>query len=293
MMRKTLTLLLAIMLVLAHAALADVYEISDENEMNFGRLCINLIHAYEHPSPNDAAAIQSVVDAIGAMDESDRAVAEAIADHWMRVYANPDYEMFIHDGGERATALENIGLSDDSGHAFVVLGFKLEKGEMTKELMLRCEAAAAAARSFPNAILICSGGATGSYNPKKHTEAGLMKQYLVEKCGIDAARIFIDEDARSTVENAENTFAIMRERGVTSYTIVTSAYHQRWGQVVYNCMNAFYRQAYGYEAALTGNYSCDINSNPDYPNEARWAVYQLAVMLDLPDEVMDAIKRAI
>lgn len=292
MTRRIVALVLALLLTGAFA-LADVYEISDENEMNFGRLCINLIHAYEHPSPNDADTLQSVVDAIGAMDANDCAVAEAIADHWMSVYANPEYEMFIHDGGERATALENIGLNDGSDHAFVVLGFKLEKGEMTRELAQRCEAAAAAARSFPNAILICSGGATGSNNPKKHTEAGLMKKYLVEKCGIDAARIFIDEDARSTVENAENTFAIMREKGVASYTIVTSAYHQRWGQVIYNCMNAFYKQSYGYEAVLMGNYSCDINSNPDYPNEARWAVYQLAVMLDLPDEVMDAIKRAI
>lgn len=292
-MTRTIIALTLALLLLGTSALADVYHISDENEMNFGRLCIDLIHAYEHPTPGDADTIQSVVDAIGAMDASDRAVAEAIADHWMRNYANPDYEMFIYDGGERATALESIALNDDSNHAFVVLGFKLEKGEMTKELMLRCEAAAAAARSFPSAVLICSGGATGSNNPKKHTEAGLMKKYLVEKCGIDAARIFIDEDARSTVENAENTFAIMREKGVSSYTIVTSAYHQRWGQAVYNCMNAFYKQAYGYEAALVGNYSCDINSNPDYPNEARWAVYQLAVMLDLPDEVMDAIKRAI
>ena len=283
------------LLLLGSFALADVYHISDENEMNFGRLCIDLIHAYEKPSPTDADTLNSVLDAIGAMDAGDRAVAEAIAEHWMRVYVDADgsYKMHIYDGGQRATALEGTAIPDSPAHAFVVLGFKLERGEMTNELMLRCEAAAAAARSFPNAILVCSGGATGSNNPQNHTEAGLMKAYLTGKCGIDEARIVIDEAARSTVQNAENTFEIMRSRGVSTYTVVTSEYHQKWGQVVYNAMGAFYRQAYGYDAQILENYSCDITSNPDYPNEARWALYQLAVMLDLPDEVMEAIKRAI
>lgn len=293
MTHRMIALALVLGILFCAAAGAEVYHISDENELNFGRLLINLMRAKEAPTPDDEANVMAVVDAIGAMNEGDRAVAEAIATHWLRVYADPSYPMHIHDGGERAAALEGSDIPDSPAHAFVVLGFKLKNGEMTDELQQRCEAAAAAARSFPNAILLCSGGATGSNNPKNHTEAGLMKAYLTEKCGIDGARIFIDEDARSTVENAENTFAMMRERGVTSYTIVTSAYHQRWGQAVYNCMNAFYRQTYGYEAALLENYSCNITESADYPNDARWALYQLAVMLDLPDNVMEAIKQAI
>ena len=295
-MKRAFTVLAAVLvLMLGTGALADVYHISDENEMNFGRLCIVLIRACESPTPGDADAVQSVLDAIGAMDAGDRVVAEAIAQHWMRVYANAEgpYEMHIHDGGPRATALEGSAIPDSPTHAFVVLGFKLKNGEMTEELALRCEAAAAAARSFPHAILVCSGGATGSNNPKKHTEAGLMKAYLTEKCGIDASRIFIDEQARSTVENAENTFRILQAQGVQSYTVVTSAYHQKWGQVIYNAMAAFYRQTYGYDTQILENYSCNITYNEEYPNDARWAVYQLAVMLDLPDEVMEAIKRSI
>ena len=271
-MKRAFTVLAAVLvLMLGTGALADVYHISDENEMNFGRLCIVLIRACESPTPGDADAVQSVLDAIGAMDAGDRVVAEAIAQHWM----------------------EGSALPDSPTHAFEVLGFKLKNGEMTEELALRCEAAAAAARSFPHAILVCSGGATGSNNPKKHTEAGLMKAYLTEKCGIDASRIFIDEQARSTVENAENTFRILQAQGVQSYTVVTSAYHQKWGQVIYNAMAAFYRQTYGYDTQILENYSCNITYNEEYPNDARWAVYQLAVMLDLPDEVMEAIKRSI
>ena len=292
-MKRKITALVVALALLLSTALAEVYRISDENEMNFGRLGIDLLRAYESPSPDDRQTVDSVLEAIGAMSAADRAVAEAIAEHWMRVYADPGYPMYIHDGGERATALEGTEIPDSPTHAFVVLGFKLKNGEMTDELKQRCDAAAAAARSFPGAILVCSGGATGSNNPKKHTEAGLMKAYLTEKCGIDAARIYIDEEARSTVQNAENTFEILRERGVETYTVVTSAYHQRWGQVIYNTMGAFYRQTYGYDAQILENYSCNITTSDEYPNDARWALYQLTVMLDLPGSVVEAMKKAL
>lgn len=291
---KTLALLIALTLLLGATAMGEVYHISDENDMNFGRLCINLLRACETPAPGDAEAVASVLDAIEAMDAGDRAVAQAIADHWMRVYVNADgsYQLHVYDGGERASALEGSAIPDSPTHAFVVLGYELKDGEMTPELKGRCEAAAAAARVFPNTILICSGGATGHNNPNKHTEAGLMKAYLSEKCGIDAGRIFIDEKARSTVENAENTFEMMRQRGVASYTIVTSTYHQKWGQVVYNAMAAFYRQSSGYDTELIENYCFDIEPEERFREDQRWAMRQLVVMLDLSDPVVEGMKRA-
>ncbi len=293
MKRRIIALALALTLLLGAAARAEIYRISEENQMNFGRLLINLIHAHEKPQPGDREAIQGVIEAIGALSEGDRVVAEEIAEHWMTVYADPNYVMYIHDGGEKASALEGTAIPDSPTHAFVVLGYKLKNGEMADELVQRCEAAAAAARTFPHTILVCSGGPTGSNNPNNHTEGGMMKAYLTGKCGIDPSRVFIDEQAMSTVQNAENTFAIMREQGVTTYTIVTSAYHQRWGQVDYNCMAAFYRQAYGYDARVLENYSCNITYNEQYKNDARWALYHLSVLLDLPQEVKDAIERAI
>ena len=93
---------------------------------------------------------------------------------------------------------------------------------------------------------ICSGGATGPNNPDGHTEAGLMKEYLVRACGIDTSRIFTDESAMTTLENAENTFEILRAKGIRTITIVTSDYHQKWGQVLYNALAAVYAQRYGY-----------------------------------------------
>ena len=118
-----------------------------------------------------------------------------------------------------------------------------------------------------------------------------MRDYLVREKGIDASRIFIDEQAMSTVQNAVNTFEILRARGVRTYTLVTSSYHQRWGQVLYNAMGAFYRQLYGYSAELVGNYSYEIAPRDSYLHDDRWAVRQLASMLGLSEDTLDAMKR--
>lgn len=291
-MKKRILALALMLALLGVTAQAEIYHISDENELNFGRLLIDLLRAYETPSEGDRAAIDAVLDAIGAMSATDREVAQSIADNWMSVYANPDYEMILYDGGERAAALEGTDIPDTADHAFVVLGFELKDGKMQDELMGRCDAAGAAARAFPNALLICSGGATGHNNKSGHTEAGLMKAYLTEKWGIEPDRVLIDERAMNTVENAENTFAMMREAGVQTYTIVTSSYHQRWGQAVYNCMAAFYNQAYGYDPRLVGNYSYDIEPIERYSKPQNFAIRQLCTMLDLSDTVIDAMKQA-
>ena len=213
---------------------------------------------------------------------SDYAVARAIADHWRQVYLDPAYSLCCHGDGPLAPELAEVNIPDDGSHAFVVLGYELLDGEMTEELKGRCEAAAAAARSFPKTILVCSGGATGPNNPEQHTEAGLMKQYLVEECGISADRIFTDERAMTTAENAVNTFAILKEQGVASMTIVTSSYHQRWGQVLYNALAALYEQQYGYRARLIGNYCFEIEPSVDmFRQDDRIAISQLRGILGL------------
>jgi hypothetical protein len=76
-------------------------------------------------------------------------------------------------------------------------------------------------------------------------------------------------------------------------TIVTSSYHQKWGQAVYNCMAEFYRQAYGYDPQLVSNYSYDIEPIEKYQNPQRFAIRQLCALLDLPDEVLEGMKQAL
>lgn len=282
MTRRIAALVLALALLCAACASAEeYYRIDENNAANFAVLLPALLSAYEQPSDGDAAYIDWVLEAIGSVNGTDLAIARAIVDHWRAVYLDPDYPMALYDGGERATALEALNPKIGARHAFVVLGFELKNGEMTDELKGRCEAAAAAARSYPAAILVCSGGATGENNPDRHTEAGMMKAYLTEVCGIDPARVFIDENAMTTLENAVNTFAILRAQGVETMTVVTSSYHQRWSQVLYNAMSALCAAGWGYSARIVGNYSFPIAPAESYARDARIAIRQLGSMLGL------------
>lgn len=252
-----------------------------------GQLLLDLLSAHEQPTAEDGQRIEADLNAIRAVSAADYPVARAVADHWRQVYLDPGYVLCCHGAGDFAPELHDAGIPDAETHAFVVLGYELLDGEMTDELKGRCEAAAAAARSFPKAILVCSGGPTGPNNPQKHTEAGLMKQYLSEVCGIDPARIFTDERALTTAENAINTFAILKEQRIETMTIVTSSYHQRWGQALYNALAAIYEQQYGYHARLVGNYCFETEPSVEVFLHDDWfAAYQLGEIWKLSPEQM-------
>ena len=217
-------------------------------------------------------------------DQLNNEVAKAVADHWKKVWLDPDYRLYLFGQDDPAQ------LPVTGKHAFVVLGFRLEDGEMAGELKGRCDAAAAAAKAFPDSLLVCSGGATGKNNPENHTEAGLMKAYLTETCGIKANRILIDERAMSTEENAVNTFVILQEHGVETMTIITSAYHQRRGQTLYNALSALYRQEHGYSAEIVGNFCYDIESEEmNAEQDMSIAILQLASILQLPEDQMEVL----
>lgn len=264
--------------------------IQTDNAANFGALLTDLVNACETPAASDGETIESDLRRIRSVSREDYAVARSIADHWRQVYLAPDYRLYLFRGGDRAEELEDSGIPDSPSHAIVVLGYALKDGRMQPELEERCEAAAAAARSFPRAILVCSGGATGENNPEGHTEAGLMKAYLAETCGIEASRIFIDEQAMTTQENAVNTFEILKENDVRTMTIVTSAYHQRRGQAIYNALAALYRQREGYSVEILANYNADVEpSSTLYSVDARVAATQIAGILELPEEVVKAL----
>ena len=211
-------------------------------------------------------------------------VAAAVADHWKKVWLDPDYKLLMY-GTDDPSALPVSGK-----HAFIVLGFQLQNGEMADELKGRCDAAAAAAKAFPDSIIVCSGGATGENNPEGHTEAGLMKAYLSDVCGIAPERILTDERAMTTEDNAVNTFAILQEQGIETMTIITSAYHQRRGQALYNAVAALYRQEHGYSAEIAGNFCYDIETKMDKTQDMKIAIAQLASILKVPEDQMEMLK---
>ncbi len=254
-------------------------ETASSEPVTYGKLLADLLSAYENPAEGDIARIDADVEALGTD------MARSIAEHWKQVYLDPGYKLLLW--GEDDPALIPVR----GAHAFVVLGYQLMDGEMTDELKGRCDAAAAAAHAFPDSIIVCSGGATGENNPEAHTEAGLMKEYLAENCGIAPERIYTDERAMTTAENAINTFAILKAQGIETMTIVTSAYHQKWGQVLYNALAAQYRAEYGYSAEIVGNYCFDIEpAQANYLNGHRIAISQLGRILNLPKEETDLFR---
>ena len=264
--------------------------VSEANAGNVAQLLADLVNACESPTELDAQKIKADLDAIAAVDPQDLPMAESIAEYWQVLYLDPDYHLYLYQGDELAEDLRNAGIKDSPDHAIVVLGFALQNGEMQPELMGRCDAAAAMARTFPSAILVCSGGATGENNPDRHTEAGLMKEYLTDHCGIKAERIYTDEKATTTGENAVNTFEILRENNVRSITIVTSSYHQRRGQILYAVMAEIFRQRYGYSVDLAENYCYDIeSSSPIQTFDGRIAAMQIADFLSLPEDAMKVL----
>ena len=100
-----------------------------------------------------------------------------------------------------------------------------------------------------------------------------------------SGRVFIDERAMTTVENAVNSLEILRAQGIETMTIITSDYHQRRGQAIYNAMSALYARDYGYAPAIVGNYCYGTDADEAvFQNDVLIAARQLSQLLNLPRE---------
>lgn len=261
---------LAVMLILLFTAARADWKPAEGNGARFSEL-FSLLQG----GGKDAEAVERVIRTIGERSGDDGDVARAIYDNWKEI-TDPAFVTYTWQGGENAGELEDSGLDFSGKHAFVVLGYALMNGEMRDELIGRCDAAAAAARSWPDAILITTGGATGPNNPYMHTEAGMMKDYLVKECGIGEARIFTDPDATLTSDNAVNAFRIMKEQGIETYTIVTSDYHLRWALVLFNAVGAVYEKDTGCRIRMAGNYNYPARANTTNTSGVQSGLSQLA-----------------
>ena len=96
----------------------------------------------------DRKELDDILEMIHLKSAEEYEVGRAIVDHWYKAVKNSNYRKFAYRGEDKATPLERSGLDFSGKHAFVVLGYQLRNGEMTEELKGRCDAAAAAARSF-------------------------------------------------------------------------------------------------------------------------------------------------
>lgn len=118
-----------------------------------------------------------------------------------------------------------------SGHVFVVLGASLSSsGTVTTQLTNRLKVALKALQAYPNSKVIVSGGA-----PKNgHTEGEVMRAWLIDN-GIAAGRVLAETKSSSTVGNAANSMAIIKQHPeFTSYTLISDGSHLRRAGVLFD-----------------------------------------------------------
>lgn len=264
--------------------------IDEENDDNFVTLLTDLVYAYESPSGTDMDQIEDDLEAIREVSESDYELALSIADNWQEVFLDPEYILYMHQGEDFAPELKDSGIINSRKHAIVILGYELYNGQMQDELVGRLDAAASLANAYPETLIVCSGGVTGPGNDEGNTEAGLMSEYLIEQCGIDPERIFIDERALTTADNAVNTFEIISQQGVESVTLVTSSYHMRWGQAVYHTVAQLMYMDSGYKVTSIANYCYDVEPSVYlYRAGDRFAAYQIGEIIGLSSEQVNEL----
>jgi uncharacterized SAM-binding protein YcdF (DUF218 family) len=105
----------------------------------------------------------------------------------------------------------------------VVLGSQVTGTAPSADLLARINTAAAYLKANPQAKCIVSGGKGPG---ELVSEASVMREYLI-KDGIDASRIFTEDRSKNTVENLNNSLAIIEKNGFShDLAIVTDEYHQ-------------------------------------------------------------------
>ena len=187
-------------------------------------LVSDMVYAYADRQDDAAEIIRDDLEQLNALDPALGALWGKIMPLWSEV----NRALVIHD------SVLPDGLPEDESLCIVVLGFQLyPDGSMAEELRGRCETALRCAEKYPKALIAVTGGGTAWQNPNA-TEAGVMAAWLTEH-GVDASRILVEDESRTTADNAVFTCALLRERHpeVKSLAIVTSDYHMPLGVLLF------------------------------------------------------------
>lgn len=187
-------------------------------------LVSDMVYAYADRQDDAAEIIRDDLEQLNVLDPALGALWGKIMPLWSEVNRG----LVIH-----ASILPD-GLPEDESLCIVVLGFQLHPdGSMAEELRGRCETALRCAEKYPKALIAVTGGGTAWQNPNA-TEAGVMAAWLTEH-GVDASRILVEAESRTTADNAVFTSALLRERHpeVKSLAIVTSDYHMPLGVLLF------------------------------------------------------------
>lgn len=209
--RKCFAMLLVLVMMLSMAGTVSAEK--EEDAAEYVRQIIGYYGQHQDKAMND---INCLIYALNEIDPAQAQAWASITEYWS--YVNSDMTIY-------PDVLPD-GLPNNNALCIVVLGYGLNNdGSMRKELIGRLQTALACATKYPNALIVCTGGATAESN-RHVTEAGQMAQWL-RSCGIDKNRIVVEDQSYSTVSNARNTCRILADYypQVTHLALVTSDYH--------------------------------------------------------------------
>ena len=172
-------------------------------------------------------------------------------------------------------------LPDDDSLCLVALGFQLNPdGTMREELIERLKVLLAAARQYPNAVIVCTGGGTAADEPAA-TEAGRMAEWLGSQ-GVSSSRVIVENRSLTTAQNAVFTYDILEEQypQVTRIAIISSDYHIATGVLLF-----------GAEAILR-NSPVEVAGNAAWqaPGGTLSAMFQAGALIELSGDVDTAFE---
>ena len=194
-------------------------------ERDASAIIADMLKAYQSSQEGASGELAGLEQELAAADG-------AMGEAWSRIM---DYWAWVNTKMTVNRGVLPDGLPEDGSLCIIVLGYQLNPdGTMQEELLGRLQVALASAKKYPSAYIACTGGGTASNNPAA-TEADQMAAWLVAQ-GIAPARILVENQSRSTVENAEFTYQILREEypQIETLALVTSDYHVPRGCLLYN-----------------------------------------------------------
>ena len=121
-------------------------------------------------------------------------------------------------------------INADKGHnAIVTLGYALNPdGSMHDILIKRLEKTLEIAKELPDALVIVTGGVPQN----NKTEGNLMAEWLVQH-GVDAGRVYPENYARSTVENALFSRNVLAKHRIRNAVLISSGSHIRRADAIF------------------------------------------------------------
>lgn len=205
-----------------------------------------ILNYYIHYQKKADAEINDLLAQLETVDPEQAILWQKIMDNWSWTYDEMTVNMDVLPDN----------LPQDDSLCILIMGYRLnENGTLRPELVDRLTVALHAAEKYPNAWILCTGGATSNF--ESITEGQQMAAWLVQN-GVAESRILVETEALSTTENVSNAYSILKEYPqIDAVAVVTSDYHIRRSCMMFNAVSLYY----GGSVRVAGNAACAAEDN--------------------------------